>query len=195
MAVPKKSNGLLPGFHRRAVACAVQPFGQPAYDHHTPLRHCQRKIPAGGKPILCGAAGAHHAHIPPPVQAGRVSGAVQHQRQVGQVPQAVRVYALVGRQHVDARQQAVGRARSLMNQRASCPAAVPARGASGRRAGPRSRHAGRRTAPPGRGRASAVPAHIGSPEPTASASQSQASVLSMGNSLAPSARELSPAGD
>ena len=49
------------------------------------------------------------------------------------------------------------------NQRASCPAAVPARGASGRRAGPRSRHAGRRTAPPGRGRASAAPAHIGSP--------------------------------
>lgn len=95
MAVPKKATVCCPGFHRRAVACAVQPFGQPAYDHHTPLRHCQRKIPAGGKPILCGAAGAHHAHIPPPVQAGRVSGTVQHQRQVGQVPQPLGVIGAV----------------------------------------------------------------------------------------------------
>ena len=102
----KRDRGAV-GLQRGAVGLAVQPVRQTADDDRARLRHRQRQVKGRLPPVSAGAAGAHHAHAALPVQAGRVAGQIQHQRQVGQVAQRGGVGVLIGGQQLDPAQQAV----------------------------------------------------------------------------------------
>ena len=103
----QKRHGGCTGFDRRTVALAVQPVSQAADNDCALFSQFPREIKRGLPPVGAGAAGAHHTHIAPPVQAGGIAGDVEHQRHVGQVAQPVRVGGIVGGDDLDAGQQAV----------------------------------------------------------------------------------------
>ena len=98
----QKGNRRLPGFHRCAVALAVQPVGQAADHHHAGFGQRPGQVMAGGCAVTGGAPGPHHAGIPPAVQAAGIAGCIQHNRQVRQSAQPGGVVGAFGGQHCNA---------------------------------------------------------------------------------------------
>ena len=105
----QKAHGGHACLHRGGLRHPVQSVRQTADDDRPGFGHAQRQVMAGAAAVDGGAAGAHHAHIPPAVEAVSAAGGVEYKRRVRQIPQPGRIVRVLRRQHRDAGQNAVVR--------------------------------------------------------------------------------------
>ena len=103
----QKAHGGHTGLHGGGLRHPVQTVRQTADDDRPGFGRAQRQIMAGIAAVDGGSAGAHHAHIPPAVEAVGAAGGVEHQRRVGQIPQPGGEIGILRRQHRDAGQNTV----------------------------------------------------------------------------------------